>query len=84
MSTLSDVREWAETKGMDVGKRGRLGKNVIEAYNKANPRKKYGADSEPVEDKPARPVHDAMPIHVTRRREGNREIVTLIFEVDAA
>jgi len=80
MSTLSDVREWAETGGMNVGKRGRLGKNVIEAYNKAHPRRKY--DDQSASEPHSMP--NSMPIHVTRRREGNKEIVTLTFEVDAA
>ncbi len=42
----SDVRTWAVENGFDVGSRGRFSAELIAAYNKAHPRKKYVAPSE--------------------------------------
>jgi hypothetical protein len=33
---LNAVRSWAAEQGMEVAKRGRLAKNVVEAFLKAN------------------------------------------------
>lgn len=39
--TVNDVRAWAEGAGVPVGKRGRISKDLVAAYNQANPRRKY-------------------------------------------
>lgn len=35
--SIGEVREWAREQGMRVGERGRLGPDVLEAWNKAHP-----------------------------------------------
>ena len=48
--TASTVRAWAIDNGFDVkpaGTRGRLPKAAVEAYNKANPRRKYRGNPVP-------------------------------------
>lgn len=93
-ATVADVRNWAETKGMTIGARGRLGKNVVEAYNKAHSRRKYQPATTIPQSTPAKPettngkveVQNSgdIPVRVSRRRDGNREVVTITFEVAAA
>ncbi len=89
-ASLTEVRDWATSKGMQVGTRGRIGKNVLEAYNRANPRKKYPLNTA---ENPTQPTEDAMdtespeipagamPVRVTRQRKGDKEVVTVIFEI---
>lgn len=94
-ATVADVRTWAEGKGMTIGARGRLGKNVVEAYNKAHSRRKYVVSQEetPAPTAPAKPASTGevevqnrgdIPVRVSRRRDGDREVVTITFEVPAA
>jgi hypothetical protein len=41
MPTAADVRTWARENGVPVGTRGRLGPDVVEAYNKGRRNGKY-------------------------------------------
>ena len=43
MATAADIRVWAETEGMEVNERGRVPKDVREAYLLAHPDEEYGA-----------------------------------------
>lgn len=40
-ATATEVRNWARSKGYDVGSRGRFSAEVIEAFNKAHRVKAY-------------------------------------------
>lgn len=54
-ATANEVREFAIGEGLAKAGRGRLSKAAIEAYNKANPRRKYVGQREPVLTLKAKP-----------------------------
>ncbi len=41
--TTAEVREWARTRGYDVGERGRLPQDVLTAWNRAHRTRKVAA-----------------------------------------
>jgi hypothetical protein len=40
-ATAADVRAWARRKGLTVGKRGHLPKDVVAAFNRAHRARKF-------------------------------------------
>ena len=38
---ISDIRAWAADNDVECGKRGRISQALVDAYNKANPRRKF-------------------------------------------
>lgn len=54
-ATSTEVREFAIAEGLAQPGRGRLSKAAVEAFNKANPRRKYVGQREPVLTLKAKP-----------------------------
>ena len=39
--TAAEVREWARQRGYEVGERGRLATELVEAFNRRHPKRHY-------------------------------------------